>query len=52
MIKKVVKAVGKLGLMALNRVSCRSYKELYPRFLRWGGFTLKRISRLGVTIHG
>lgn len=37
MFKKMVKAMGKTGLSVLNRLSCKSYKKLYPAYLRWSG---------------
>lgn len=41
MLRKLVNAVGKMGLTALNRLNCKAYKKLYPDFLRWGGVSVE-----------
>ena len=42
MFKKIGRAVGKAFLTALNRISCKTYKRLYPNFLRWGGVAIEK----------
>lgn len=37
MLRKLQRYIAKMCLAALNRISCSSYKKLYPRFLRWMG---------------
>ncbi len=41
MLKKIIKSIVKFGLVVLNRVSCKTYKRLYPKYLSWIGVRIE-----------